>query len=210
MPNLLPDSAETRDLLAQVRAGDAQAFERLFTRHRPFLRQLIELRMDARLSARVDPSDVVQETQLDAFRRMKDYLKRQPMPFRLWLRKTACERLLKIERRHLQAGRRALAREVQLPDRSSLALAQRLLAAAPGPDQQLERHELARALRQALARLADADREILFMRNFEGLSNQETALLLGVDPDAASKRHGRALLRLRKALLDEGFTESQL
>jgi len=48
------------------------------------------------------------------------------------------------------------------------------------------------------------------MRNFEGLSNQETALLLGVDPDAASKRHGRALLRLRKALLDEGFTESQL
>jgi RNA polymerase sigma-70 factor (ECF subfamily) len=205
-----PDSAETQGLLTKIRSGDEDAFERLIGRHRPFLRQVIELRMDARLRARVDPSDVVQEVQLEVFQRMSDYLQRQPMPFRLWLRKTAQERLIKTERRHLQTGRRTVEREVSLPDKSSLAFAQRLLASSASPSGRLERRELAQLIRRAIAGLADADRDILLMRNFEGLSNQEAAFALGVDPVTASKRHGRALLRLRQALHDQGFTESQL
>jgi RNA polymerase sigma-70 factor (ECF subfamily) len=92
MADVTPDSAETQRLLHQVCAGDASAFDALFARHRSYVRQVIELRLDPRLRARVDPSDVVQETQLDAFRRLPDYLERRPMAFRLWLRKTACER----------------------------------------------------------------------------------------------------------------------
>src|SRR5262245_27540609 len=163
MDDPTPDSAETRRLLEQARAGDSLAFEQLFTRHRPFLRQLIELRLDPRLRARVDPSDVVQETQMEAFRRLPDYLERRPMPFRLWLRKTACERLLMAQRQHAGAARRAVGREVPLPDDSSLQLAQQMLAGGSTPSQRLDRDELADRVRQAVARLSEADREGLLL-----------------------------------------------
>jgi RNA polymerase sigma-70 factor (ECF subfamily) len=204
-----PDSAETRRLLERIRAGDRQAFEELFTRHRPQLRQLVELRMDPKLRARVDPSDVVQETQLEAFRRLADYLERRPMPFRLWLRKTACERLLKIRRHHVRTAQRDVQREVALPDHSSLLLAQQLIAPGSTPSEQFDRREAARLVRQAMAQLPEVDREILLMRNFEGLSNQEAAQVLQIDPATASQRFGRALLRLRKLLLDSGLMESE-
>lgn len=172
MDEIAADFAETQQLLAQVRAGEPQAFEQLFARYRQELRQFIELRLDPRMRARVDASDVVQETQLEAFRRLADFLKRQPMPFHVWLRKTAYERLLKIRRHHLDVAQRTVRREVALPDHSSLQLAQQLLASGSTPSQQMDKREIARRVRQALARLSDPDREILLMRNFEGLSNQ--------------------------------------
>jgi RNA polymerase sigma-70 factor (ECF subfamily) len=208
MEELMPDSAETQRLLEQVRAGDRLAFDQLFARHRSFLRHLIEVRLDPRLRARVDPSDVVQETHLEAFRRLADYLARQPMPFRLWLRKTAHERLLALQRRHLGAARRAVGREVRLPEASSLQLAQQLVAAGSTPSQRLDRDEQAAAVRRALGRLSASDREVLLLRNVEMLSNQEAAHVLEIDPAAASQRYGRALLRLRKLLLSSGFSES--
>jgi len=83
------DTAETQGLLQRVRNGDREAFERLFALHRAYLRQVVDFRMAGRLRVRVDPSDIVQETQLEAFRRLEDYVQREPMGFRLWLRKTA-------------------------------------------------------------------------------------------------------------------------
>src|SRR5262245_58016694 len=111
MGELTSETAKTQRLLEAVRAGDRDAFERLFAQHRPDLRRFIERRLDAKLRARVDPSDVVQETQLEVFQRLADFLDRQPMSFSLWLRKTAYERLLKIRRHHVETGRRAVGRE---------------------------------------------------------------------------------------------------
>lgn len=202
-----PDSAETQRLLEQLQAGDAQARDQLLARHRMFLHRIVELRLDPRLRARVDASDVVQEVQLDAFRRLPDYVQRRPMPFRLWLRKTANERLIKIQRRHVEAGRRAVGRELPLPTESSLVLGRQLLASGSTPSQHLDRSEVARRVRQTVARLSEADREVLVMRNFEGLSNAEIGFLLGLDADSVSKRHGRALLRLRKLLLEDDREE---
>src|SRR5438552_2320675 len=108
MAELTPDSERTCRLLDQVRQGDRQAFEQLLARHRPQLRQFIAQRLDPQLRARVDPSDVVQETQLEVHRRLDDYLERRPMPFRLWLRKTAYERLLMLRRQHIESRRRAV------------------------------------------------------------------------------------------------------
>jgi RNA polymerase sigma-70 factor (ECF subfamily) len=207
MADPTPDSEDTRRQLERAAEGDPGAFDELFGRHRDFLRLVVQLRMDARLRARVDPSDVVQEAQLDAFRRLRDFLDRRPMPFRLWLRMTTRERLLKVQRRHLHTGRRDAGRDVPLPEQSSLLLAGRLLAGGSTPSQRLDRGETARRVREAVAALPEADREVLLMRNFEGLSNQEVAYLLGLDPATASKRHGRALLRLRQALLDGGLAE---
>jgi RNA polymerase sigma-70 factor (ECF subfamily) len=205
-----PDSAETQALLRRIRAGDGPAFGQLFARHQDYLHRLVELRLDPRLRARLDPSDVVQEAHLEALHRLGAYLERPALPFRLWLRQIALDHTLKARRHHLATARRAVGREVPLPEHSSLVLARRLLAGGPAPGEQLDRRELARRLRLAVARLPEADREVVLLRHFEGLSTREVACLLGIDPAAASKRHGRALLRLHRILSEGGLTESQL
>jgi RNA polymerase sigma-70 factor (ECF subfamily) len=210
MREVQPDSAVTLDLLLQIRAGDRRAFEQLFARHHAYLHRVVELRLDAKLRSRVDPADVVQEAYLEALRRLTGYLKRPSLPFRLWLRQIACDRAAKARRQHLGAARRALGREVPLPEQSSLVLARQLLAGGPTPSQQLDHRELAQRLRWAVAQLPEADREVVVLRHFEGLSNHEVACLLGIDAAAASKRHGRAMLRLHRVLFEGGMTESQL
>src|SRR5207244_2772693 len=120
-----------------------------------------------------------QEAQLEAFRRLADFLRRRPMPFGLWLRKTAQERLLMLRRRHVDAARRSVGREVALPEHSSLQLAAQLLAAGGStPSGQAERAELAQRVRDALARLPDADREVLLMPTYEGLPYDDIGRLL--------------------------------
>jgi RNA polymerase sigma-70 factor (ECF subfamily) len=210
MGQIAPDSAETQRLLQQVRAGEPQALDQLFARHRPYLSQLVELRLDPKLRQRVDPSDVVQEAQLEATRRLEGYLRQPAMPFRLWLRQLAQDRMLMMRRYHLGAARRALGREIALPERSSLLLAQQLLAPGSTPSQQLEHQELSRRVRQAVSELPEADREVLLMRTVEGLSFEEVSYLLKIDSAAARKRHGRALLRLGKILAEGGVKESHL
>jgi RNA polymerase sigma-70 factor (ECF subfamily) len=207
--DLTPDSAETIDLLEQVRAGDRPALDRLLVLHRPALLDFVELRMDPRMRGRVDASDVIQEAQLEAYRRVGDFLDRCPMPFHVWLRKTAYERLLMARRQHIGAAQRAVGRERPLPDRSSLLFARRMLARGSTPSESLGRRELARRVHQVLAGLPDVDREILVMRNLEERSYQEIACLLDIDPAAARKRHGRALIRLHALLAADGLMDSQ-
>lgn len=202
------DSAETQNLLNQLRSGDAEALDRLFAKHREYLRRVVELRLDRKLRTRVDLSDVVQETHLEVAGRIDDYLRRRPMSFRLWLRETAHQRLLMLHRRHVHAQQRALGREVSLPDRSSIALAQQLFAGGPSPSQQARQRELAGKVREAVEQLPETDREIVLMRNFEELTNREVAELLQIDSVAASKRYGRALLRLRNVLVERGLSGS--
>ena len=99
------DSAETNELLRRAQAGRSQALEQLFDRHMPSVRESVRRRLAPRLRPRVDPSDVIQETQHAAYRRLDDFLQRRPLPFKLWLLKTAHERLIDIERAHLAAQR---------------------------------------------------------------------------------------------------------
>jgi RNA polymerase sigma-70 factor (ECF subfamily) len=209
MNQVKPNSDDTEKLLQEAQAGDEQAFEDLFARHRAYLTQVIAMRLDPRLRTRVDPSDVVQEAQLVAFRRFGDFVQRRPMAFRLWLRKTACERLLMLKRFHQKAAQRSVDREVGLPDGSAFALVQQFFAGGSAPSKRLEHSETARRVREVMAKLSEADREILLMRNLEELSNQEVAEILHIEPVAASQRYGRALLRLRKLLVESGLLEAQ-
>ncbi|HEV3117621.1 MAG TPA: sigma-70 family RNA polymerase sigma factor [Gemmataceae bacterium] len=203
-----PDPAVTEQLLRQVRDGDRAAVEELFQRHRSYLRLFIELRLDPRLRQRVDPSDVVQEAQLEAVRRLAAYLEQPAMPFRLWLRQIAHDHVLKVRRFHRGTARRSLDREVPLPERSSLLLVRHLLAAGSTPSQKCMREELLDRLRQAMTQLPEADREIVLLRTVEGLSYQEIGYLLGIEAAAARKRQGRALVRLHKILFTDGLTET--
>ena len=202
-------AAETNRLLELARGQDSRAFDRLFSLHRPYLRKVVELRLDRQLRARVDPSDVVQEAQMEAFRRLPEYFERRPMPFRLWLRETTQERLIMLRRFHLGAACRAAGREVELPEESSLALAEGLLAPGQTPSQLLMDRERRRQVQEAVALLRDSDREILVLRTLEALSNTEVAEVLQIDPATASRYYGRALLRLREILIGRGVMESQ-
>ena len=192
---------DTESLLARCAAGDEEAVNRLLERHRPFLLRIVELRLDPNLRRRFDPSDVVQETQIEVIRRIEDYVQRRPMSFRVWLHHTTCQRLAMLWRHHRGAQRRSVAREVVLPENSSVALAQSLLADSPSGH--LQRQELSQKVQEAVRRLAPSDHEIVLLRNFEELTNQESAERLGIDEMAASQRYGRALLRLRKHLQEQ-------
>ena len=209
MNDLPPDSADTCELLEQIRTGEAP-FDPLFARHREALRATVACRFDPALRGRVDPSDIVQETHIEAFRRLPEYLRHPPMPFHLWLRKMARERLIMTRRRHLGASCRAVGNELPLPEQSSLVIARQLLAAEPSPSEHACREELAQQVRAALERLPDRDREILLMRSYEMLSYEEVACLLEIEPAAARKRYGRALLRLHRQLKADGVSESSL
>jgi RNA polymerase sigma-70 factor (ECF subfamily) len=209
MDLLAPDSAETRRLLEQARAGGEGAADQLLDRHRPYLLRFVELRLDPRIQGRLDPSDVVQEAQMEACRRLAVYLERPPMPFRLWLRQIAFDRLLMLRRHHVDAARRTVERELPLPERSSLLLAQGLFAVGSTPSQQAVKREFMRRVGEAVRQLTDGDGEVLVLRNLEGLSNQETAQVLGIDPATASRRYGRAVLRLRDILLQSGLMEPE-
>jgi RNA polymerase sigma-70 factor (ECF subfamily) len=203
------DSAETLQLLEQLRAEQPTAFKTLEDQYTGFLLRIVELRMDPRLRRRIDPIDVVQESLLEIFRRLNEYLERRPMPFRLWVRETALERLLKLHRQHLQTQRRAIGREVSLPDHTSLVLIQCLQSRELSPSGKLNQAEVIQRVRETLDQLPETDRELLLLRTFEGLSTSEIAYQLGISTDAVNKRYGRALIHLREHLRKAGFGGSK-
>jgi len=209
MPEVKPDSAQTCELLEKIQQGDRHGLELLLARYRPELTAFVEARLDRGLRARLDASDIVQEAQLEMVRRLPEFLEARPMPFHVWVRKKAYERLLNLRRDHIQAARRSVRREVAWPDRSSVLLARPLLAGTSSPGARLQAREFAERVARAVTELPEADREILLMRHGEELPYEEIGYLLDIQPAAARKRYGRALLRLRKVLIDHGLLESQ-
>jgi RNA polymerase sigma-70 factor, ECF subfamily len=203
---------DTDELVDRARGGDPNARQQLLVRHRKRLRQMVALRMDRRLMARVDPSDVVQEALTDAAQELSDYLRNRPLPFYPWLRQLAWERLIELHRRHLHAQKRSVRREdpdfLALPDESAVQLAQRLLAPGSSPSERLLRDELRGRVQAALAQLSPRDREVLVLRHLEQLSTKETAGVLGITPGAVKTQHLRALQRLR-SLLGEDFSAEE-
>jgi RNA polymerase sigma-70 factor (ECF subfamily) len=201
---------DTDELLRQAAGGDPGARDGLLARHRDRLRKMIAWRLDRRLAARVDPSDVVQEVLLEASGKMDRYLRERPLPFFPWLRALAGEHLAVLHRRHVRAQGRSVRREepglLNLPDESAAELADRLVTSATNPMQRALRQEQRERVRRALGRLSERDREVLVLRNLEQLSVADTAEVLRISAGAVKVRHLRALERLR-ALLAEADAE---
>jgi RNA polymerase sigma-70 factor (ECF subfamily) len=200
-----PNSADTLSLLERARAGDPQALNGIFTQHRERLRRMVDMRLDRRLQARVDPSDVIQEAYVDVITRLEEYLREPCIPLFLWLRLIVGERLLKVHRHHLGTQMRNVGLEVSLyrgalPAASSEALAAKLLGKHTSPSQAAARAERALRLQEALNTLDPTDREVLSLRHFEELSVAETTQVLEITESAAAKRYIRALRRLKNVL----------
>lgn len=200
-----PESEKTQELLAGAHGGDGDAVSRLLDRHRDALRRLVDLRLDPALKRRVDASDIVQDVLVEANRRLRDYLDNPGMPFHLWLRHIAKDRIIDAHRRHRVAKRRSLDREQPLVapagmDHSTMELAQELWDGELTPQAAATQQEAIRRFHLALEELDESDQEIVLMRNFEHLSNQEVAQALDLSEAAASMRYLRAIRKLRAQL----------
>ena len=199
--------SNTSVLLRRSRDGDQQAWGQLLLRHSDRLRRMIEIRMDSRLQARLDPSDVLQEACLEASQRLGDYPGDGSMPFYVWLRYLAAQKLVTLHRHHFGVQKRDASQEISLshgisPPASSVSLAAHLLASGSTPSGATMRAERQRQLEEAIGELDPVDREIIALRHFEQLRSAETAQILGIPASTASTRYLRALRRLRQLLGD--------
>ena len=191
---------ETEQWLGRLKSGEMTALVDLFEFYRPSLREMIRLRIGGQLAARLDPSDVLQEVYVDATGKVESYLQDPKVSGYVWLRGLTWDRLMKIQRAQLGAQRRTATRETPLPDRSSALLATQLLSGSLSPSQQYLKQELRQRVQQAIDRLSDEDHEVILMRHFEEMSNNQVAEALGVSVSGATMRHGRALARLKEQL----------
>jgi RNA polymerase sigma-70 factor (ECF subfamily) len=204
-----PDPSETQNLLRRVAQADAAATGELWERYRPALKRMIGLRLDQAVSRRVDASDVVQDVLIKASQRLAEYLRDPVLPFHIWLRQIARDRVIDAHRRHRASAGRSVDREQGLhakgagksfDDQSSLDLALQLRDSELTPAAEALRRELQSRFHSVLLQMDEGDREIILLRHFEQLSNGEAAQALGLSEAAAGMRHLRALRRLRVLL----------
>jgi RNA polymerase sigma-70 factor, ECF subfamily len=199
---------DTETLLGQIANGNDDARQQLLQRFQKRLRQMFAVRIDDRLAARIDASDVVQETLLEAALELPRYLAERPLPFYPWLRQIGWRRLSRLYEYHVTAQRRSVSREnlqeLPLSEHSLGPLANRLLSCGPSPSDVVASREQRQQVRMALAQLSENDREVLVLRFLEHLSLEEIAAILGIREGAVRVRQLRALQRLRKVLGDLG------
>jgi len=209
-----PESDQTRELLAGAARGSPDAVNQLMERHRDALRRMVQMRLDQQIRRRVDVSDVVQDVLVEANRRLADYLARPAMDFHLWLRQIAMDRIIDAHRRHRVSAKRSVDREqpMSVPagaERSTMELAAQLADGELTPAAAAAQRELVRRVEAALTQLDEADAEIIVMRHYEKLSNQEAAQALGLTQPAASMRYLRAIRRLRQLLGEPNESQSE-
>src|SRR5204863_1576986 len=202
-----PDAEKTQDLLADAKGGDQEAVNRLMDRHRDSLRRMVQLRLDQRIQKRIDVSDIVQDVLVEANRRLQDYLATPVMPYHLWLRQIAQDRIIDAHRRHRASAKRSVDKERPLAvpaadDHSTIQLAAQLAGHEITPATAAAQAEMAKVVEAAIAKLPDQDCEIIIMRHYEQLSNQEIAQALDLTEPAASMRYLRALRRLKELIVN--------
>ena len=195
---------DTDELLRRVDQGDTSAVGQLLDRHRVRLRQMVAVRIDPRLAARVDPSDVVQEALAEASQKLPEYLRHRPLPFYPWLRQIAWETLVDLHTRHVSVQKRSVTREghndLDLSENSTMQLIDRLVASGTSPSGRMVRKEIRERVREALEQLPTHDREVMILRHLEQLSLKEIAAVLGITEAAAQSRYRRAVERLHAVL----------
>jgi RNA polymerase sigma-70 factor (ECF subfamily) len=210
-----PNHEPTQELLNEVRDGSPEAINRLMERHRQAVHRMVQMRLDAKVLRRVDVSDVVQDVLVEANRRLQDYLANPQLAFHLWLRQITQDRIIDAHRRHRTSAKRSVDREQPMlvalggEDRSTMQLMNEIRDQELTPAAAVAQQEMARRVEAAIAELNDQDAEIVVMRHYEHLTNQETATALGLSEPAASMRYLRAIRRLRELLGENGIAESQ-
>lgn len=208
----MPDGPSNDELseLAQLQRDGQQALARLFSGYRERLERMVRFRMDPRLSGRIDPDDILQEAYLEIDRRVQDYVDQPTVPLFVWMRQITWQILIDTHRRHLVAKARNITQEASRTPGAGLtsaSLAAQLVGQLTSPSQAAIRNERLQRVREALDAMEEIDREVLALRHFEQLTNNEVADVLGLQKAAASNRYVRALSRLKQTLDRTGSEE---
>lgn len=199
---LMPD--HDRDEVVALRSGGKDTLAAAFLEYRDRLERMVDYRLDPRLLGRVDPADVVQEAYIEVARRIDSFLQTPTVSLFVWLRQITWQTLVDVHRRHFGQKRNA-GQEVSLHGRggdesTACPLAQQLAGSLTSPSQAAMRNERTLLLKNTIAQMDHLDREVLALRHFEQLTNQEVAEVLQITKTAASNRYIRALKRLRACL----------
>ena len=197
-------SQAVEELLAQARADDGPYIGRLLQLYRNYLTILAGTQLDARLRRRISPSDVVQETMLGAYRDFPQFRGQSEAELLAWLRQILIHRLQHAYETHVRAGRRDIRREISLDevdhslDRSAARLADVLPATDYSPSGAASARENAVEVANRLAQLPPDYREVIVLRNLQGLSFAEIANRMHRKPTAARMLWLRATEKFRR------------
>lgn len=204
------DIPPDEQLLQLAAAGDSDALGQLLELHRQRLERIVRVRLDRRVQGRMNASDVIQETYIEVGKRLREYLENPEVPFFVWLRYLARQRLQQLHRHHLGRRIRDVNRERSMDQQDfagqlgSGVIAAELATRFSSASSIVQREELRQRLRELLDQMEPVDREILVLRHFEHLTNAECAQVLSLSATAASNRYVRALERLRAVIGDDG------
>jgi RNA polymerase sigma-70 factor (ECF subfamily) len=190
-------------LLAELRDGDAEARAKTLARYHAWLRVLAQTQIGGRFRGKFDASDIVQQTLLEACRDLPQFRGNSEAELLAWLRQVLAHVLAHEFRRYAGTQKRDFASEVSLEQslaQSSQHLVDMLAAPDTSPSLQAVRHEQEVMLAEVLARLPDDYREVIVLRNLEGLSHEEVAIRMDRGVGAVRMLWVRALARVRKEL----------
>lgn len=193
------------EVAQRLRTGDKAALGDLFSLCRERLRQMVHFRMDRRLVSRIDVDDILQDAFIDAEIRLPHFAKttQESSPY-VWLRMVTIQTLQDAHRHHLGTQARDASREQSLQMSSNQttvnSMANLLVGQLTSPSQAIQKAEAIEQVQNALEMMAPIDQEILALRNFEELTNGESAEILQIESGAASLRYIRALKRLQQVM----------
>ncbi len=188
-------------LIAAARAGSDGAMGQLLNAYRPFLLAIATEEFDSDLKAKAGPSDVVQETFVDAQRGFHNFKSHTEAELRGWLYAILMNNLADLRKRYLKTAKRQVRRERPIAVTESKEFLKELMARdGQSPSSvAISREERAR-IERALEQLSPAYRQVIIMRNQERRSFADIGALIDRSPDAVRMLWKRALLRLRRDL----------
>ena len=194
-------NSDERAILAQ---GGQKALADLLAIHQEKLERIVAFRLAPILRSRVDPADVLQEAYFEISRRIHEFIDGSPVSFFVWIRQKTIQTLIDLHRSHTREKRDAH-REMPLASApyghtTSISIARFLLDDITSPSQAAVREEEIQQFQSALESMNETDREVIAMRHFEYLNNQQVAEVLGISPTAASNRYVRAAAKLSEIL----------
>lgn len=200
MPEGISHSEKLNMLLVRAQEGDREALGELLDLHRPYLKMMARRFLGRQLQARLDESDLIQQTCLSAFRNFNQYNGDQGVSFLVWLKQIHERNIQDCLRRHLETAKRSVRREEQLPPAD---LAQAATETA-SPSRRLMGTEEAVRLAEALQTLPEDQQEAVRLRHLEGWPLGEIARQLDRSEQAVSGLLKRGIQKLREQLASDG------
>jgi RNA polymerase sigma-70 factor (ECF subfamily) len=207
MTNMTNSSATNAEiLLSQALAGSQGCFGRLLHLYRNYLKLLVMSHLERKLQARVSPSDIVQETYLEASRDFDKFRGSTNREFRAWLRQILVNNLHRVVEQHVLTQKRDVRREISLEalarslDQSTARLERFLPAPDMSPSNNIQQFEMEIKLADKLADLPADYREVIVLRHIEALPFECVGRRMERSAGAARMLWLRAIQSLRESM----------